>query len=94
MRASVVVQQRGLLLALLQDETAIAAVTAVGASQRLRLFTRLIEGNAVTTVTTHRVQSHAIREDLPLLLLTEMNVEKGARQRQTHMQSQAEPAKR
>ena len=62
MRASVVVQQRGLLLAHLKNNrAAIAAVTAVGASQRLELFT-LNRGNAVTTVTTHRVQSHAIHE--------------------------------
>ena len=62
MRAAVVVQQRGLLLAHLEDDrAAIAAVSAVRAGQRLELFT-LNRGNAVTAVTTHRVQSHAIHE--------------------------------
>ena len=62
MRATVVVQQRGLLLAYLKDNrAAVAAVTAVRAGQRLELFT-LNRGNAVTAVATHRVQSHAIHE--------------------------------
>ena len=62
MRATVVVQQRGLLLAHLKDHrTAIAAVSAVGAGQRLKLFT-LNRGNAVTAIATHRMQSHAIHE--------------------------------
>ncbi|SIA87503.1 Uncharacterised protein [Mycobacteroides abscessus subsp. abscessus] len=62
MRATVVVQQRGLLLAHLKDDrAAIATVSAVRAGQRLELFT-LNRGNAVTAVTTHRMQSHAIHE--------------------------------
>ena len=62
MRTTVVVQQRGLLLAHLKDDRAtITAVSAVRAGQRLELFT-LNRGNAVTTVATHRMQSHAIHE--------------------------------
>ena len=61
-RAAVVVQQRGLLLTHLQDDrAAVAAVAAVGASQRLELFT-LNRGNAITAVTACRVQRHAIHE--------------------------------
>ena len=61
-RAAVIVEQSRLLLAHLQDHrAAVATIAAVGAGQRLELFT-LNRGNAVTAVATHRMQSHAIHE--------------------------------